>query len=159
MSDMTRNTTGQCMCGAVKFTARDVPTEFTACNCDMCRRWTGSRFLGAHMPRENITITGEDAITTIQSSQWAQRNFCTKCGSALWYNFVAGPEAGGISLSVGLLNNADGMTLAQEYFVDFKTSIHALPEDRIQMTEAEVLAMFAPNPTQKESQDDQGKAN
>ncbi len=34
--------TGQCLCGAVKFTAEDVETEFGVCHCIMCQKLHGA---------------------------------------------------------------------------------------------------------------------
>jgi hypothetical protein len=132
------------MCGAVRFTVRDVPTGFGACNCDMCRRWSGGRWMGVHVARKNLTITGEDAIKTYRSSPWAERAFCGTCGSNLWYRLTEGPDADSVSISVGMLNETDDMKLTHEYYTDRNTGAYDFPEDRIQMTEAEVIAMFAP---------------
>lgn len=140
MSDKT----GKCMCGAVSFTARNVPAEFGGCYCDMCRRWAGSRFNGVHVAHDDLQLSGRDHVQVVKSSDWAERAFCNKCGSALWYHLTEGPYANGVSLSVGLFDDPSGMTLKREYYVDRKTCLHQLPENRVQMTEAEVITMFVP---------------
>ncbi|MHA1569791.1 MAG: GFA family protein, partial [Alphaproteobacteria bacterium] len=33
--------TGRCLCGAVRFTARKVGSEFGVCLCGICRKWGG----------------------------------------------------------------------------------------------------------------------
>ena len=77
--------TGKCMCGDVRFTARDVPSEYGVCHCEMCRRWTGSALLGVSVPEGNVTWTGEDHISRLQSSDWAERAWCKTCGTGLWF--------------------------------------------------------------------------
>ncbi len=131
------------MCGAVSFTARNVPSHFNSCYCEMCRRWTGSRFLGVHLRREDVDIKDETAVGTVHSSEWAERGFCNKCGSALWYALRGTDQ---VNLSAGLFDDPQDMTLAHEYFVDQKTCVHAYADTRIQMTKAETLAKFAPAP-------------
>ncbi len=137
--------TGKCMCGAVKFTVAEPPCEFNSCYCDMCKRWTGSRFVAISVPADSVKITGSDAISTITSSEWAERAFCNRCGSGLWYKMTEGPMKGALGLSVGLLDDTDDMKLVREFYVDRKNCVYEFPEDRIQMTEAEVIAMFAPS--------------
>lgn len=144
-NEMTAVKTGKCMCGAVTFTAHKVEPNFGACHCDMCRRWSGGRWMGVHIEKSDLEISGEDAITTFKSSDWAERAFCNKCGSNLWYRQTEGPYASGVSIGIGLLDQTDDLKLAREYFVDNQTGAYAFPEDRIQMTEAEVIAMFAPS--------------
>jgi hypothetical protein len=67
------------MCGAVSYTAKGIESDFSACHCDMCRRWTGGPLLSAIS--KEVSWQGEDVITTIKSSEWAERGFCSKCGS------------------------------------------------------------------------------
>ena len=38
--------TGSCLCGAVTFTATELPDETGACHCQMCRKHSGGVFLG-----------------------------------------------------------------------------------------------------------------
>lgn len=39
---------GQCLCGAVKFTTEGAADEHEACHCRMCRRWGGGPFFASH---------------------------------------------------------------------------------------------------------------
>ena len=135
--------TGQCMCGAVQLTARNVPTTFGQCLCDMCKRWTGSFFMGVSVAPEDLEITGADAITTIQSSDWAERAFCNKCGSSLWYHVTEGPYAAKLSLGVGVLNETDDMVPVREFYSDKRTCAYQPNNDIEKFTEAQVRAMFA----------------
>ena len=59
---------GGCLCGAVRFTARNVPAKAGACHCDMCRRWTGSALIGVTVPEGDVTWEDETDLTRIQSS-------------------------------------------------------------------------------------------
>lgn len=141
MSDKT----GQCLCGAVKFTARDVSTLFGACYCDMCKRWAGGRWMGVQVKEDNVDISGAEAVTTCKTSQWAERAFCNKCGSSLWYRITDGPDTEFLSLGVGLLDSTDDLKLAWEFYVDRKTCAYDFPEERKQLTEADVIKMFTPS--------------
>lgn len=135
---------GQCLCGAVSFTAPKKSDEFGMCHCQMCRRWAGSAFKGISVSTDKLEITGAQSIKVLKSSDWAERHFCGECGSALWYRLTAGPYVGSTNIAIGLLDDTKGLRLKVEYFVDYKTSADEFPEDRTQMTEADVMAFFAP---------------
>lgn len=135
---------GQCMCGAVTFTAT-VTGNFGVCHCEMCRRWTGSALFGVSVPEAAMQIIKGDTIKTIRSSEWASRAFCGECGSGLWYRFDKGvDDGGGFEVPIGLFDDPNGFTLTREIFVDQKPDSFALTGDHQRLTKAETMAMFAP---------------
>lgn len=112
---------GGCLCGAVRFSARNVPTSFGACHCEMCRRWTGSALLGVTVPLESVVWEGTEHIATRQTSDWAERAWCRECGSNLWFKVtMQGPYSGGVELPIGLFDDASGMTMTNEIWIDHK---------------------------------------
>ena len=75
---------GSCCCGAVKFTAAELPKMMGTCHCTRCRKSGASTFV--FVKRESFTlIAGADSITTHQPSAPYKYNrcFCSICGSAL----------------------------------------------------------------------------
>lgn len=135
--------TGQCMCGAVRFTAKDVGQTYGACHCEMCRRWTGSALLAITVPSKNVTWEGEAHIKTLQSSDWAERAWCQRCGTGLYYHVTAdGPMSDAIELPIGLFDDPDGFTMTQEIFIDCKPDSFAYAGDHKTLTRAEVLAKY-----------------
>ncbi|MEM9011851.1 MAG: GFA family protein [Pseudomonadota bacterium] len=134
--------TGRCLCGAVSFTAEDVEMGFGACHCEMCRRWSGGTYIATQVGA--MTIEGEENITRYQSSPWAERAFCAKCGTNLYYRVTApGQHYGQYHVAVGGLDDLEGMTLASEIFIDKKPAAYEGSGAVTKMTEAEVFAMFA----------------
>ncbi len=135
---------GQCLCGAVTFTACDVTDEVHACHCKMCQRWAGGMLMAVTVPAKDIIWTGEEHIGRMTSSEWAERGWCTKCGSGLFYRITAeGPYAGNHEIPLGLFDDANGFRLTREIFVDRKSDSFELVGQHHMMTEAEVLAMFS----------------
>ncbi len=131
------------MCGAVRFTASDVPSEFGACHCEMCRRWTGSALLGVTVPQENVHWTGAEHIAKLQSSPWAERAWCRECGTPLYYHVTMdGPMQANIEMPIGLLDDASGMTLTNEIYIDHKPDGFAYTGDHPRLTRKETLAKF-----------------
>ena len=132
--------TGGCLCGAVRFTASDVETNHHACHCGMCRKWSGGPMLAAMTGA--IRFETSDALARYESSTWAERGFCRRCGSSLFY-FLK--PTGQYSVAVGAFDDPTDFRLAEEIYVDHQPPGYAFAGARPRLTEAEVLARFAPD--------------
>ncbi|WP_299619636.1 GFA family protein [uncultured Tateyamaria sp.] len=140
--------TGSCVCGAVRLTVTSPVEETGACHCGMCRKWSGGVFLGVRVPAGGLEITGEDAMRVYTSSPWAERAFCSNCGSSLFYRVTAqGPMQGEVHIGLGVLDKADGVPLTGELYSDLKPDGYSFAQETHKMTAAEVEAMFAAPPT------------
>jgi hypothetical protein len=135
---------GGCLCGAVRFTARLTGTSFGVCHCPMCRKWTGSALLGMTVPAGNVAWTGAEHIARRQSSGWGERAWCRDCGSPVWFRVtVDSPLAGTIELPIGSFDNADGLTMANEIYIDVKPDSYAFAAtDRQVLTRAQCVEKF-----------------
>ena len=137
---------GSCLCGAVKYTLKSEISEAGACHCGMCRKWSGGIYIGIQVAPEDISFEGAENITKFTSSDWAERGFCSTCGSSLFYRVTApGPHEGTYHIGMGALDDTNGVTVTQEIFTDIKPEGYAFSGDLQGMTEAEVMAMFAAN--------------
>ncbi|MDP2739926.1 MAG: GFA family protein [Pseudorhodobacter sp.] len=137
--------TGGCMCGAVRFEAQLTRHEFGACHCEMCRRWTGSALLGITVPRAKVVWSGQENIATIQSSSWAERAWCSKCGSGLYFRVtVESDYSNDIEIPVGLLDDANGLSMANEIYIDHKPDSYAFAgEGRTLLTRQDCIEKFS----------------
>ena len=135
--------TGQCMCGAIKFTAKDTPDTFSTCYCETCQRWSGGPMRGITVKTENLDLSGQEHLGVIQTSDFAERAFCKKCGSGIWFRRTSGKYFGGTSLPIGLLDDRSGLTVSYELFTDYKDATNEIPEGTQQMTKTEVDAIIA----------------
>ena len=139
--------TGKCLCGAVRYTIASDKTEAGACHCEMCRAWTGGVFLSVTVAKEELTLVGGEHLTVYKSSDWAERGFCSRCGSSLFYRITApGPMEGEFHLCAGTLEDWGGATLKTEIYIDRKPAGYAFAGETRKMTKAEIEAMFAPPP-------------
>lgn len=137
--------TGSCLCGAVRFTLGDVPGQTGACHCGMCRKFSGGVYLGVQVPGGKVTFQSDDTLARYASSAWAERGFCARCGSSLFYRVTApGPHHDQHHFGLGSLDDTTGITLTQEIFIDRKPEGYAFAGDTHKMTEAEMMALFAP---------------
>lgn len=95
---------GSCHCGAVRFSvASHTPQPYQLCYCTVCRKTAGG---GGHAinlagDARSLDVEGRDALGVYRVEiehdghcelSTAERNFCTKCGSALWLYDPTWPE-------------------------------------------------------------------
>lgn len=83
MDDLT---TGQCLCGAVKFRISGKFARFFLCHCKRCRKDSGSAH-SANLFSSTVTIhwlAGQGSIKEFRLAGTQHvKCFCTDCGSAL----------------------------------------------------------------------------
>ncbi len=132
---------GRCMCGAVRFTATADKPSVVACHCDMCRRWSAGPFMAVSC--QTINFEGQENIGRIRSSDWAERGFCNKCGSNLFYHIVDDSD---YQVAAGLFDDQSNMRLSLQVFTDFKPAFYEFSNKTKMMTGEEVIALFAPPP-------------
>ena len=137
--DEDQSLSGRCMCGAVTFAASARKTSVVACHCDMCRRWSAGPFMAVSC--QTVNFDGDDNVTRINSSDWAERGFCNKCGSNLFYHVV---KSNDYQVAAGLFDDQSQMRLSLQVFTDFKPSFYAFSNQTRMMTGEEVIALFAP---------------
>lgn len=136
---MTKSIQGQCLCGAVRITAKSDEQALKACHCDMCRKHTSGMFISIATVPGSVEVTGP--AKAYRSSEWAERGFCEVCGSTLWYGTV---EDGMRSPAAGLFDDAAGGKIKIEFFADMCPHGYALAGDHRKLTTDETLALFAP---------------
>jgi hypothetical protein len=130
---------GGCLCGAVRFSARLKDGNFGVCHCGMCRRWAAGPFFAVECEGA-IEIADESNLGAYRSSDWAERCFCKKCGSVLFYRIV-GKEFSVVSVEA--LDDRAGLTMASQIFIDDKPAYYDFANKTHNMTGAEVFAAFS----------------
>lgn len=82
------NVQGSCLCGEVKVTIDELINEVTACHCSLCRKQgAGPIFYTEEVKSAQMHIENEESIRVYQSSDWAERGFCSKCGTFIFYRY------------------------------------------------------------------------
>lgn len=77
--------TGGCHCGEVRYEVEGDPYTHALCHCSDCRRHAGAPMVGWTMyPQEALTIT-KGAPKVYDSSENGRRQFCSDCGTGLFY--------------------------------------------------------------------------
>lgn len=125
---------GRCLCKAVGITLDRAEPVVDVCQCEMCHRWGG---MLASIQGEAFTITGQDSVATYRSSDWAERAFCKRCGSNLWYRFL---PADHYNFLAGLFDLPEAFAIRQQIFINEKPGWFDLAQDTACKTGAEVIA-------------------
>ena len=91
---MSNNTAqGACLCGAIRFTI-GLPTIWVAhCHCTQCQRAHGAAFVtwvGAATERFKCDDP-QGVLRWFASSKEAERGFCSRCGSSLFFRSSSWP--------------------------------------------------------------------
>lgn len=132
--------TGHCLCGDVTITVDGThDPRVGACHCRMCQRWAGGLFLCFHADASAVTVKGE--VMRYRSSSFAERAFCPRCGSHLWFNDIGpGGEPETYELMPGLFDQARSWPLRSEIYVDRAMSCLQLGGEHPRKTRAEYEA-------------------
>ena len=89
----TARASGRCLCGAVSFSI-ELPTKWVAhCHCENCQRAHGAAFVTWVSVEEAHVTTNAPAgvLRWFASTAEAQRGFCSRCGSSLFFRSVQWP--------------------------------------------------------------------
>mmetsp|Transcript_21441 Transcript_21441/g.52345 ORF Transcript_21441/g.52345 Transcript_21441/m.52345 type:complete len:140 (-) Transcript_21441:25-444(-) len=133
---------GQCLCGDVKIEATPEAAALSACHCGMCRKWTSGAYIG--FPADPKTLKAHGPVKTKVTSEWAERSFCGECGSVLWYRLTAaGKYQGYVEVAAGLFDDACGLELKKETYIDKKPTGYHFADKTETLTEAQVEELFA----------------
>ena len=125
--------TGQCLCGAVTVrVAGPHDPRPGACHCRMCQRWSGGLFLCFNADAAGVTVDGP--VTRFASSDFAERAFCSVCGSHLWMRDNTGRA---YDLMPGLFDAIHDQPLRSEVYSDRAMASVRLTGDHRRATQAE----------------------
>ncbi len=130
--------TGSCVCGSVSLSA-NVGTSVGACHCDMCRRWGGGPLLALNAG-DDIALSGDGNVATYPTTDWAQRAFCSKCGTHL---YIRVNQSGRYIVPAGLFDLDSDLEFDHQIFVDKRPSYYCFANDTLEQTGEEVFAEFA----------------
>lgn len=134
---------GECLCGAVKVKANTASNKLHACHCNMCRKWSGSPALCVDCETD-VSFEDETCIKIYSSSDWAERGFCSQCGTHLFYRLK---DSGQYIMPAALFNDLKNIEFEGQIFIDEKPDYYEFSNETHNMTGDQVFAMFAESKT------------
>ena len=124
---MAKAKTGGCLCGAVTFRVNGPLDPIIGCHCGQCRRTSGHYAASTDVAEDDLDIADrEDALVWYRSSDKAERGFCGRCGSNLfWREFGSGR----VAVAAGSLDAPHGLRMDRHVFAAFKGDYYDIPEE------------------------------
>lgn len=117
---------GRCLCGSIRYRCGGDHASLTICHCGMCRRWHGS--LGAYVNGKpaDYRLEGAEHLRWYASSADAERGFCAKCGSKLFWRDKAGMA---MDVAAGTVDMPIGLATTAHIWVRDKGDYYSMPDD------------------------------
>jgi hypothetical protein len=128
---------GHCLCGAVTILSPEA-RDIGVCHCGFCRRWSGGPMLAVHCGRD-VRFDGSDHIGVYASSEWAERAFCKRCGTHLYYRLL---PTGEYFVPAGAFDTND-FQMASQIYIDRKPGYYAFANQTPMLTEQQVIEKYA----------------
>ncbi len=88
----------------------------------------------------DISFQERENVAVFDSSEWAERGFCKKCGSHLFYRLK---ERNQYFMPVGIFDDVEQFIFDHQIFIEEKPEYYCFANETQNMTGAEVFAMFA----------------
>ena len=129
----------RCLCGSVRFSAIAAERETGVCHCRMCQRWAAGPFFAVACG-DSVDFESDDDLELYQSSDWAERGFCRKCGTSLFWKMR---DKDDYQVSMLAIEGDQKLAFTSEIFIDEKPDTYTFANDTKKMTAAEVFALFA----------------
>ncbi len=127
---------GRCVCGAVTYTATVVKDEIGVCHCGVCRKMAAGPFMAVDV--KDLEFADGAPVNRYDSSEWAHRTSCAKCGTLLAWHANDGSFT---ELAAFTLDEPPAGGLTTEIFVDEKPRHYAFAGETTKLTGAELMAM------------------
>jgi len=87
-----------------------------------------------------VRVDGELNVVVYPTTEWAQRGFCSKCGTHL---FIRVNQTGRYILPAGLFDIDEGLRFDHQIFIDKMPNYYSFANETRDLTGAEVFADFA----------------
>lgn len=138
MPDNAMTAQGSCLCGAVRLAVRAGKQNIGACHCQMCRTWGGGPLLALESVTQ-VDIDGEEHVTVYPSSDWAERGFCGRCGTHLFYRLKHNDH---YAIPAGLVDGGEAWNFDAQIFIDVKPPWYAFANHTRDMTSQDVFDAY-----------------
>lgn len=131
--------TASCLCGKVKFTIELENHSLSACHCHTCRQWSAGPLMTI-MHTGKIDFEHKELIKHYQSSEWAERAFCSECGTHLYYHLKNSDQ---YYIAAWIFEQSLPLDFNLQVYIDNKPEYYAFANQTHNMTEADILQMIA----------------
>ena len=136
---MSEPVNGSCLCGAVKYSAEAKSRTFSACHCEMCRKWSAGPYIEVDLLKDSLVIEDRAQLGVYKSSDWAERLFCKVCGSSLFYHLLPKDL---YSVALDTLDDSSDFQFDMQGFIEHRHGAYSFAEETKMVTGADQIAAF-----------------
>jgi hypothetical protein len=126
---------GSCLCGGVRYALDAEIEQFIFCHCQQCRKASGTAF-ASNAPIAEAKfrlLSGQELLSSFESSPGKQRVFCRVCGSPVYSKSVKKP--GIVRIRLGSLDTPLQRMAVGHYWVSTKADWYSIDDDLPQFSE------------------------
>jgi hypothetical protein len=121
--------TGGCLCGGVRFELTGALRPIIVCHCGQCRKQTGGTVAATQVASDDLVMLSDATLTWFRASEGAQRGFCGRCGSVLFWRPDDRPVT---SIMAGALDGPTGLAIEKHIFVADKPDWYEITDGKPQ---------------------------
>ena len=114
---------GSCLCGGVKFKTKGYHRQVSNCHCIQCMKTHGNFAAYTNSLEDNITYISKSTLKWYNSSNFAKRGFCSKCGASVFYKIK---KSDNISISAGMFTNPTKLKTNSNIFIKDKLDYYKI---------------------------------
>ena len=109
----TADISGGCLCGAVRYAISGPMRKVVYCHCEQCRKTSGHFVAATAVQSEDLQIRDDAGLEWYQSSDIADRGFCKRCGSSLFWRPTHGEY---VAVMAGAIDTPTGLTSREHIY-------------------------------------------
>jgi hypothetical protein len=121
--------TGGCMCGGVRYEISEPLVGASYCHCRRCQQRTGAAASaqGRIAPGSFRIVSGHELVRAWEPEEGFAKDFCSRCGSALWSRERASSEP--FAVRLGTFDGDPGIRPKLRQFVAYAAPWEDIPDD------------------------------
>lgn len=101
---------GSCLCGGVTYEVTGALRDVVACHCGQCRKTSGHHGAATACDDNDLKFVKLDTIAWYRSSDKAERGFCNRCGSTMFWRAFGGTTT---SIMAGTIDGDSGLKMSR----------------------------------------------
>ena len=117
---------GGCLCGSVRYRIQGKIHGVTCCHCSQCAKTTGHYIAAANCAMSDFHLDKDETLRWYQSSSEAERGFCSRCGSNLFWRKRDGAKT--MTVTAGTLDRPTGLRIKYHIFCGSKSDYYEITD-------------------------------
>ena len=116
---------GSCLCGDVRYEITGRMRNVVYCHCEQCRKTSGHFVAATAVDLDDLHVTEDRGLEWYKSSDTADRGFCRRCGSSLFWRPTHGKY---MAVMAGAIDDPTGLHSKEHIWVGNKSDYYTLDD-------------------------------